>query len=154
MEHDWKKLLSFPQWQPKTGTRQIWRVIFMEGQLLHKPVWHASWKILVIIFIWIDKGLVVINSVKNIWFLIMANSRNVDLTRKQHLRHQQFWRFPFFPLEANSRLPRSHDHLFSHSMSKASLAQGPNMWYLTFYENKVPIYQIPISNSLYFKFSP
>ena len=26
-----------------------------------------------------------------------------------------------------------------HSMSKASLPQGPDMWYLTFYENKVPI---------------
>ena len=149
-----KKLLSFPQWQPKTGTRQIWRVIFMGGHLLRKPVWHPSWKILVIIFIWIDKGHVVIKSVKNIWFFIMANSRNVDLTRKQHSRHQQFWRFPLSPLEASSRLPRSRDHLFSHSMSKASLPQGPNMWYLTFYEYKVPIYQTPISSSLYFKFSP
>ena len=128
----------------------MWRRLL----LLRKPVWHPSWKILVIIFIWIDKGHVVIKSVKNIWFFIMANSRNVDLTRKQHSRHQQFWRFPLSPLEASSRLPRSRDHLFSHSMSKASLPQGPNMWYLTFYEYKVPIYQTPISSSLYFKFSP
>ena len=97
---------------------------------------------------WIDKGHVVINSVKNIWFFIMANSRNVDLTRKQHSRHQQFWRFPLSPLEPSSRLPMSRDHLFSHSLSKASLPQGLNMWYLTFYVNKVPIYQTPISNSL------
>ena len=33
-----KKLLSFPQWQPKTGTRQIWRIIFMGGHLLRKAV--------------------------------------------------------------------------------------------------------------------
>ena len=29
MELSWKKLHSFRQWQPKTGTRQIWRVIFI-----------------------------------------------------------------------------------------------------------------------------
>ena len=143
-----KKLHSFRQWQPKTGTRQIWRVIFIGGYLLRKAVRHPSWKILVIIFIWIDKGHIVIKSVKNIWIFIMANSRNVDLTGKQHSRHQHFWRFPLSPLEASRRLPRSRDHLFSHSMSKASLPQGPNMWYLTFYENKVPIYQTTISNSL------
>ena len=146
-----KKLHSFRQWQPKTGTRQICRVIFIGGHLLRKAVRHPSWKILVIIFIWIDKGHIVINSVKNIWIFIMANSRNVDLTGKQHSRHQQFWRFPLSPLEASSRLPRSRDHLFSYSMSKASLPQGPNMSYLTFYQNKVPIYQTPISNSLYLK---
>ena len=143
-----KKLHSFWQWQPKTGTRQIWRVIFIGGYLLCKAVRHPSWKILGIIFIWIDKGHIVINSVKNIWIFIMANSRNVDLTGKQHSRHQHFWRFPLSPLEASSKLPRSRDHLFLHSMSKASLPQGPNMWYLTFYENKVPIYQTTISNSL------
>ena len=38
-------------------------------------------------------------------------------------------------------------------MSKASLPQGPDMWYLTFYGNKVPIYQTPISNFLFFKFT-
>ena len=63
-------------------------------------------------------------------------------------RHQRFWRYPFSPMEASSRLPKSRDHLFLQSMSKASLPQGPDMWYLTFYENKVPIYQTTISNSL------
>ena len=151
MKHYWKRLHSYRQWQPKTGTRQICRVIFIGGHLLRKAVRHPIWKILVIIFIWIDKGHVVINSVRNIWIFIMANSRNVDLTEKKHSRHQQFWRFPLSPLEASSRLPRSRDHLFSHSIPKASLSQGPYMWYLTFYKNKVPIYQTPISNSLYFK---
>ena len=117
---------------------ECYHYFFSWGHLC-KAVRHPSWNILVIIFIWIDKGHIVINSVKNIWILIMANSRNVDLTGKQHSRHQQFWRFPWSPLEASSRLPRSRDHLFSHSMSKASLPQGPDMRYLTFYENKVPI---------------
>ena len=93
-----KKLLSFPQWQPKTGTRQIWRVIFMGGHLLRKAVRHPSWKILVIIFMWFDKGHVVINSLKIIWIFHVANSRNVDLTGKQHSRHQQFWRFPIISI--------------------------------------------------------
>ena len=154
MKHDWKKLLSFPQWQPKTGTRQIWRVIFMGGHLLRKAVRHPSWKILVIIFMWFEKGHVVINSWKIIWIFHVANSRNVNLTGKQHSRHQQFWRFPLSPLEASGRLSRSRDHPFSYSMSKASPPQGPDMWYFTFYENKVPIYQTTISNSLYFKISP
>ena len=146
-----KKLLSFPQWQPKTGTRQIGRVIFMGGHLLRKAVRHPSLTKLtklVIIFIWFDRGHVAINSLKIIWIFNMANSRNVYLTEKQHSRHQQFWRFALSPLEAGSRLPRSRDHLFSHSMSKASPPHGPDMWYLTFYLNKVPIYQTSISNSL------
>ena len=122
-----KKLLSFPQWQPKTGTRQIWRFIFMGGHLLRKAVRHPSWTKFIIIFKWFDKGHVVINSLKIIWIFNMANSRNVYLTEKQHSRHQQFWRFPLSPLEASSRLPRSRDHLFSHSMSKASPPQGPDI---------------------------
>ena len=94
------------------------------------------------LYIWIDKGNV-INSVKNILISNVLNSRNVDLNGKQHSRHQQFWRIPLSPLDASSRLPRSRDHLFSHSISKATLPQGPDMWYLTFYENKEPIYQTP-----------
>ena len=121
---------------------------------LRKAVRHPSLSYLAIIFIWIDKVHVVYNSQKIIWIFTIANSRNVDLSENQHSRHQQFFRIPLSPLEASSRLPRSRDHLFSHSMSKASLPQGPDMWYLTFYENKVPIYQNKISNSLYFKISP
>ena len=124
------------------------------GHLLRKAVRHPSLSNLAIIFIWIDKVHVVDNSQKIIWIFTIANSRNIDLTEKQHSRHQQFLRIPLSPLEAGSRLPRSRDHLFSHSMSKASLPQGPDMWYLTFYENKVPIYQTTISNSFYFKISP
>ena len=73
---------------------------------------------------------------------------NVDLTGTQHSKHQRFWGYPFSPMEASSRLPNLRDHLFLQSMSKASLPQGPDMWYLTFYENKVPINQTTISNSL------
>ena len=101
----WKKLLSFPQWQPKTGTRQIWRVIFMGGHLLRKAVRHPSLTKLVMIFMWFDKGHVVINSWIIIWISNVANSRNVDQTGKQHSRHQQFWRFPLSPLEAGGRFP-------------------------------------------------
>ena len=100
---------------------------------------------------WFDKGHAVINSLKIIWIFHVANSINIDPTGKQHSRHQQFWRFPLSPFEASGRLPRSRDHLFSYSMSKANPTQGPDMWYFTFYENKVPIYQTTISNSLYFK---
>ena len=35
-------------------------------------------------------------------------------------------------------IPRSRDHLFSHSMSKAGLPHGADMRYLTFNENTVP----------------
>ena len=121
-----KKLHSFPQWQPKTGTRQICRVFFIRGHFLRTAVRHPSLTILVIIFIWIDKGHVVINSVKNIWIFIMANPRKNDTTGKQHSRYQQFWRFPLSSLEASSRLPRPRDHLIWHLVSKTSLPQGPN----------------------------
>ena len=132
----------------RQGRVKIWRVIFIGGYLLRKAVRHPSWKILVIIFIWIDKGHIVINSGKTFEFwswltpemLIWLENSTQDISISED--------FPVSPLEASSRLPRSRDHLFSHSMSKASLPQGPNMWYLTFYENKVPIYQTTISNSL------
>ena len=137
MKHDWKKATLIPAVAAKNRdasnlTRHFhWGLPYLRGYrtYLRKAVRHPSWKILVIIFIWIDKGHIVIKSVRNIWIFIMANSRNVDLTGKQVSRHQHFWRFPLSPLEASSRLPRSRDHLFLHSMSKASLPQGPNMWY-------------------------
>ena len=141
-----KKLHSFRQWQPKTGTRQTNFPLHFHGgggHLLRKAVRYRSLTILVITCIWIDKGNVVINSVKNILISNVLNSRNVDLNGKQHSRHQQFWRFPLSPLDASSRSPRSRDHLFSHSISKVTLPHGPNMWYWTFYENKEPIYQTP-----------
>ena len=137
MEHDWIKATFIPAVVAKSGTRQIWRIIFKGGHLLHKAVQHQSWTKLVIIFIWIDKvhTCIVNNLEKIIWIFTIANWRNVDLTEKQHSRHRQFLRIPLSPLEASSWLPRSCHHLFSHSMSKASLPQGPDMWYLTFYEN-------------------
>ena len=127
--------------------------LFHKSHLLCKAVRHLSLSNLVIIFIWIDEGHIVINSVKIIWISIIANWGNVDLTEKQHSRHQQLCRIPLSPLDASSRLPRSRDHIFSHSMSKARVPQGPDLWYVTFYENKVPIYQTTISNSLQFQFS-
>ena len=154
MKHDWKKATLISAVAAKNRDAANLTRHFHGGHLLRKAVRHPSWKILVIIFMWFDKGHVVINSLKIIWIFHVANSRNVDLTGKQHSRHQQFWRFPLSPLEAGGRLPRSPDHPFSYSMSKASPPQGPDMWYFTFYENKVPIYQTTISNSLYFKISP
>ena len=151
MEHDWKKAILTPAVAAKNSDAANLTRRFHGGgggHLLRKAVRHPNWTKLVIIFVWFDKGHVVINSLKIIWIFNMANSRNVGLTGKQQSRHKQFWRFPLSPLEASSRLPRSRDHLFSHSMSKASPPQGPDMWYLTFYENKVPTYQTTISNSL------
>ena len=148
MEHDWKKATLIPALTAKNRDAANLTRHFHGGHLLRKTVRHPSLKKLVIILIWFNKGHVVINSLKIIWIFHVANSRNVYLTEQQHSRHQQFWRFPLSPLEASSRLPRSHDHLFLHSMSKASPPQGPDMWYLTFCENNVPIYQTPISDSL------
>ena len=150
MENDWKKATFIPAVATKNKDAANLTHHFHGGggRLLRKAVRHPSLTKLVIIFIWFDKGHVVINSFKIITIFNMANSRNVDLTGKQHSSHQQFRRFPLSPLKARSRLPRSRDHLFSHSMSKASPPRGPDMWYLTFYENKVPIYQTTILNSL------
>ena len=130
------------------GSQRQVRVIF-KGSPLKSTVRHPSLSNLVIIFICIDQGHIVINSVKIIWIFIITNWGNVDLTKeKQHSRHQILCRIPLSPLDASSRLPRSRDHIFSHSMSKARVPQGPDLWYVTFYENKVPIYQTTISNSL------
>ena len=154
MKHDLKKATLILAVAAKNRDAANLTRHFHGGHLLRQAVRHPSLTKLVIIFMWFDKGHVNINSWIIIWISNVANSRNVDLTGKQHSRHQQFWRFPLSPLEAGGRLPRSRDHLFSYSMSKASPPQGPDMWYLTFYENKVPIYQTTISNSLYFKISP
>ena len=147
----WKSYSHFRSDSQKQGRGKLYASFSLGGYLLCKAVWHPSLKKFVLIFMWFDKGHVVINSLKLIFHV--ANSRNVDLTEKQHSMHQQFWKFPLSPLEASGRLPRSRGHLFSYSMSKASQPQGPDMWYFTFYENKVPIYQTIISNSLYFKIS-
>ena len=152
MKHDLKKATLIPAVAAKNRDAANLTRHFHGGgggHLPRKAVWHPSLTKLVIIFMWFDKGHVVINSLIIIWISNVANSRNVDLTEKQHSRHQQFWRFPLSPLEAGGRLPRSRDHIFSYSMSKASPPQGPDMWYLTFYENKVPIYQTTIANSLF-----
>ena len=64
MEHNWKKATLIPAVAAKTGTRQN----FQGGggvRLLRKAVRHPSWTTLVIIFIWFDKGHIVINSLKN-----------------------------------------------------------------------------------------
>ena len=137
MEHDWKKLHSFWKWQPKIGTRQK-TCHFHRGHLLCKAVRHPSLSNLVMIFIWIDEGHIVIKSVKIIWIFIIANWGNVDLTEKQHSRHQQLCRIPLSQLDASSRQPRSRDHIFSHSISKARVPQGPDIWYVTFYKIKYP----------------
>ena len=153
MEHDWKKDILIPAVATKNRDAANLTHHFHGGPHLHKSVWHPTLTKLVITFIRFDKGHVLLIHWKSFDFLTWLTRENVDLTWKQHSRHQQFWRFRLSQYEASSRLPRSRDHLVSHSMSKASPPQGPDIWYLIFYENKVPIYQTTISNSLYFKIS-
>ena len=57
------------------------------------------------------------------------------------------------PIEDQYKFPRPCDHLICTSMSEVSPPQGPDMWYLTFYQNKVLIYQAIVTNSLSFKIS-
>ena len=128
MKHDWKKATLIPAVAAKDRDASN----FIGGHLLRKAVRHPSWKILVIILYELTKDILLLTQWKTLEFFIMANSRNADLTGKQHSRHQQFWRFQLSPLEASIGLPRSRGHLFSHSMSKASLPQWPDLWYLTF----------------------
>ena len=97
MKHDWKKATLISAVAAKNRDAANLTRHFHGGHLLRKAVRHPSWKILVIIFMWFDKGHVVINSWKIIWIFHVANSRNVDLTGKQHSRHQPFWRFPLSP---------------------------------------------------------
>ena len=116
---------------------------FHRGHLLCKAVRHPSLSNLVIIFIWIDEGHIVINSVKILWIFIIANWGNDDLTEKQHWRHQQLCRIPLSPLDASSRLPRSRDlNVKGQSTSRT--------WFVIFYilwkqSTHLPN---PISNSL------
>ena len=73
---------------------------FHGGHLLRKAVQHLSSSInLVIVLIRIDKGHVVINSLKIIWIFNIGILRNVDLMKKKHSRHQQFWIFPLSSFE-------------------------------------------------------
>ena len=155
MKHDWRKATLISAMAAKHRDAANMTRHFHGGRGSHSSQGGMTLKFKEIcnIFLWYDKEHLVINSLKIIWIFHVVYSRNVDLTEKQHSRHQRFWRYPLSPLEASGRLPRSRDHLFSYSMSKASPPQGPNMWYFTFYENKVSIYQTTISNSLYFKIS-
>ena len=100
MKHDWKKATLISAVAAKNRDAANLTYHFHGGggggvHLLRKAVRHPSLKKLVIIFMWFDKGHVFINSLKIIWTFHVANSRNVDLTGKQHSRHQQFWRFHY-----------------------------------------------------------
>ena len=63
--------------------------------------------------------------------------------------YMQIWRISISPLGASKNFPGHVTIYFRTSMSEASPPQGPDMWYLTFYQNKVLIYQdiVPISLS-------
>ena len=52
------------------------------------------------------------------------------------------------PLGASTNFPGHVTTYFRTSMSEASPPQGPDMWYLTFYQNKVLIYQAIVTNSI------
>ena len=68
-------------------------------------------------------------------------------------KFMQIWRIPISPLDASTDSPGHVTIYFRTSMSQISPPQGPNMWYLTFYQNKVFIYQAIVTNSLSFKIS-
>ena len=82
MEHDWKKATLIPAVAAKDRDAANLTRHFHGGHLFRKVVRHPRLTKLVISFIWIDKGLVVINSLKIIWIFNMASSRNVYPTEK------------------------------------------------------------------------
>ena len=54
-------------------------------------------------------------------------------------------------LEARTNSPGHVTTYFRTSMSETSPPQGPNMWYLTFYQNKVLIYQAIVTKLSFFQ---
>ena len=66
-------------------------------------------------------------------------------------KYMQIWRIPMSPLGASTNFPGHVTTYFRTSMSEASPPQGPDIWYLTFYQKKVLIYQAIVTNSLSFK---
>ena len=66
-------------------------------------------------------------------------------------KYMQIWRILMSPLEASTNCPGHVIAYFRTSMSEARPPQGPDMWYLTFYQNKVLTYQAIVTNSLSFK---
>ena len=58
------------------------------------------------------------------------------------------------PLEARTISPGHVTTYFRTSMSETSPPQGPNMWYLIFYQIEVLIYQAIVTNSLSFQIAP
>ena len=53
-------------------------------------------------------------------------------------------------LGASTNIPGHVTTYFRNSMSEASPLQGPDMWYLTFFQNEALIYQALVNNSLSF----
>ena len=156
MKHDLKKATLIPAVTAKNRDAANLTRHFHGGHLLRKAVRHQSLTKLVIIFMWFDKGHVVINSLIIIWISNLAISRNVYLTGKQHSRHQQFWRFPLFHWRLVADYP-GHVTTYFRTQCQRPVHRKDlicDTLYLTFYENKVPIYQTTISNFLYFKISP
>ena len=92
--------------------------------LLCKAVRHPSLTILVIFLYELTKDMLLLIQWKTFspWLtpemLIWLENSTPDISNSEDFHDP--------PLEAISRLPRSRDHLFSHSMSKASLPQGTN----------------------------
>ena len=85
------------------------------------------------------------NSITNVMLIRLTNStQNIQ-------KYMQIWRIPITPIGANTNIPGHVATYFRTSMSEASPPEGPDMWYLTFYQNKVLIYQAIVINSLSFK---
>ena len=155
-----KKRHSNQQWPSKTVMRQIWRVIF-KGRVpflgwRNDPLKQFCW---VKTIACTDKVNVINNSAEFIWIFAVDNSINANLTWLKNStqnvqKYMQIWRVPMSPLQARTNSPGHVTTYFRTSMSETSPPQGPNMWYLTFYQNKVLIYQAIVTNSLSFKISP
>ena len=105
-------------------------------------------------FTWTDKVNVILAEIIRIF--AVDNSKNAYLTENstQNIqKYMQIWRIQMSPSGASTNFPGHVTTYFRTSMSEASPPQGPNMWYLTFYQNKVLIYQAIVTISLSFKIS-
>ena len=59
----------------------------------------------------------------------------------------QVWRIAMSQLEASTNYPGHVTTFFRTSLSEAGPPQGPDMWFLKFYQNKELIYQAIVTNS-------
>ena len=69
-------------------------------------------------------------------------------------KYMQIWSIPISPLAASTNSPGHVTNYFRTSMSEATPPQGPGMWYITLYQNKVLIYKAIVTKSLSISHKP